>query len=629
MSGEVYINGKRFRLDPANAIGKGGEADVYKIDPRTVVKVFKQPDHPDVAGNPQEEKAARHRIKEHQKKLKAFPSLGSAKVIVPLALATDQTGSEILGYTMDFLGKSEVLLHWSERTYREREKLDNNRALDLFQGLHWTLKNLHGAQVVIGDFNDLNVLVQEEKDAWLIDADSMQFGPFLCRVYTEKFVDPLLCDPKESRPMLVKPHNANSDWYAFSVMLWKALLLCDPYGGIYKPARRGNDVLHAARPLHRITVFDKDVKYPKPAIPCDRLPDELMEHFSQVFKEDKRGEFPVMLLNHFRWTKCTSCQTEHGRPTCPVCKKAAPEAVKAKIEVRGKVTSTRIFKTSGEIVFAAWQDGELKWLSREGTEYYRETRSSFSAGNEKPSRFRIHGRDTLVGVGNKMHIVTPRNHPGKEQEWLNVDCYGNLPIFDANHARFFWIQNGALNRHTDIGPERIGGVLENQTLFWVGSSFGFGFYRAGQLSMAFVFDTDRGRLDDSVKLPPMKGNLVDSTAYFAGDLCWFFVSLKETSRIVNRCVLVKRDGSVQAISEADQGDGSWLGEIRGKCAAGKYLFSVTDDGIVRLEASAGAIKKTAEYPDTEPFVHTGCYLHPAKDGLHVVDRSEIRLIKIG
>lgn len=633
MSGEAYINGKRYRLDPAQAVGKGGEADVFKIDARTVVKIFKQPDHPDVAGNPAEEKAARLRLKEHQRKLKEFPSLVGSRVVVPLALATDKTGDEILGYTMEFLANSEVLLKWSERPYRDAAKIDQNKVLDLFRGLHSTVRQLHNNRVVIGDFNDLNVLVQDESIPWIIDADSMQFGSFFCRVFTEKFVDPLLCDPKGLRPFLIKPHNAMSDWYAFNVMLFKCLLYCDPYGGIYKPAKKSDEVLHAARPLHRITVFDKNVKYPKPAVPYDRLPDTFLDHFEMVFKEDRRREFPETLLGGMRWTKCTDCGAEHGRPTCPVCKKASPVAIKQVVQVRGKVTSTRIFKTDGEIVFAAWQDNELKWLCREGKSYVRETGANFSAGDERPSRFRIQGRDTLVGVGDKMHIVSPRIHPDKELEYLFVDRYGNLPVFDANARRFFWAQNGILNRDTEIGPERIGSVLENQTLFWVGGSFGFGFYRAGNLSVAFVFETEKGRLDDTVKLPPMKGHIVDSTCYFTGDLCWFFVSLKEENRILNRCILMKRDGTIQGIAEADQGDGSWLGEIRGKCASGPYLFSVTDEGIVRLQSngttSGASIVKTAEYPDTEPFVHTGCHLYPGKDGLHVVDRSEIRLLKIG
>jgi tRNA A-37 threonylcarbamoyl transferase component Bud32 len=629
---EVYVNGKRIRLDPAQAVGKGGEADVFKIDAKTVVKVFKQPDHPDVAGNPQEEKAARARLDEHQRKLREFPDLAGMNVVTPIALATDVSGSRILGYTMALVPRAEVLLRWAERPYRTQAGLDNNKAVALFRALHGTLRKLHAQGVVVGDFNDLNVLVAQATEPWLIDADSFQFGAFFCRVFTERFVDPLLCDPKASRPLLVKPHNPMSDWYAFNVMLFKSLLYCDPYGGIHRPARKADEVLHAARPLHRITVFDKDVRYPKPAIPYDRLSDVWLDHFEMVFKEDRRREFPEQLLASFRWTQCDDCGTEHARPTCPVCKKAAPAAVKETVQVRGKVTSTRIFRTTGEIIFAAFHGGVLRYVywdldDRGETIFRREDGHVVVCSYGSPQfRWRVQAGRTLFGSHGKFHVFE-KNEPDPTPTF--VDSFGTLPLFDANEQRVFWVQGGILYRRTDIGQERIGEVLENQTLFWVGPNFGFGFYRAGLLSMAFVFETEKGRLNDTVKLPSMKGHVMDSTCYFTGELCWFFVSLKEESRILNRCVLLRRNGEVVATAETDQGDGSWLGEIRGKCASGTYLFSVTDDGIVRLESSGPSIVKSAEYPDTEPFVHAGCHLFPGKNGLHVVDRSEIRLLKIG
>ena len=42
---------------------------------------------------------------------------------------------------------------------------------------------------MVGDFNDLNILVTGT-DAWLIDADSFQFGTYLSPVFTERFLDP-------------------------------------------------------------------------------------------------------------------------------------------------------------------------------------------------------------------------------------------------------------------------------------------------------------------------------------------------------------------------------------------------------------------------------------------------------
>lgn len=620
---EVFINGKRYRLDPSDSIGKGGEADVYKLDDQTVVKVFKQPDHPDVVGNPTEEEAARRRIDEHQRKLREFPTIRKGRVVAPMALALDRSGQRILGYAMTFLKQSEVLLRYSERSFRGTA-IDNNEVAAIFTDLYETVEGVHDSDVVIGDFNDLNILVAKSQ-AWLIDCDSWQFGQFFCTVYTEKFVDPLLCDPKADRPMLARPHNKDSDWYAYSVMLMKCLVFCDPYGGVYKPKIASLGIPHTRRPLRRITVFHKDVRYPKPAIPYEALPDDLLQYFHEVFEKDRRGKFPIQYLKNFRWTRCANCQAEHARAICPTCRKVAPGAVKQVVTVRGKVTATRIFKADGEIIFATVQDGDLRYYYRENGMNFREGGVPTSTVTVPSARYRIHGADTLIGVNGKVATLSGRS---TNPDLLYVDSFRNVPMFDSNGDKKFWIENGVLMKDGRLAPERIGQVLQSQTLFWVGPKFGFGFYRAAELNVAFVFDCDAHGLNDSVKIPPMNGHVVDSTCFFTDKLCWFMVSLRQEGKAINRCVVIAADGSIQAVAEAEEGDGSWLSTIRGKCAAGKYLFGVTDDGLVRLEVSNGTVVKSAEYPDTEPFVDEGCQLFAGKSGLFVVDRSEIRVLKI-
>lgn len=629
---EVYIGGKRVRLDPSQSVGKGGEADVYRLDATTVAKIFKQPDHPDYMNNSQEAEGARHRLQEHQTKLREFPKFTGVSVKSPISLVTDRTEQRILGYTMEFVPKAEVLMRWSERSFRGAA-LDNNKVLEIFRKLWVTVESLHkNYSVVIGDFNDLNILVDWAGSPFVIDADSFQFGKYLSRMYTERFVDPLHCDPNENRPVLKKPHTQASDWYAWNVMLFRSLLLCDPFGGIYRPSNKNKQIPHTARPLpgYRISVFHKDVIYPKPAVPYDRLSDELLDWFHGVFEGPNR-EVQKHLLAYARWTACSGCGMEHARPKCPSCQKAAPAAIKETIQVRGKVTSTRFFKTSGEIVFAAWQDDALKYIyvdqDGSGDLNYRQKDKSLVLRTDPGMKFRwrLNGGKVLFGANGRFHIFE-KNEADTTPTY--VDSYGPLPVFDANSIHRYWVSEGVLYRDGDYGQFRIGDVLKNQTLFWVGEKFGFGFYRAGDLSVAFTFDATSAGLNDTVKLPPLKGNLMDSTTFFTKERVWFFATLKHGPRIITRCTVINSNGTVEAHHEEDAGTGI-LGEIRGKCAFGKYLFMVTDEGLCRLEVVGGAIQKTAEFPDAEPFVNSGCHLFPAANGLHVVDRNEIRILKMG
>ena len=79
-----------------------------------------------------------------------------------------------------------------------------------------------------------------------------------------------------------------SDWYAYYVMLMQSLLFVGPYGGVFKPKDKTRKVPHDARPLHGISVWDKQVRYPKPAKPLDILPDSFQNSLRDIFVEGKR-----------------------------------------------------------------------------------------------------------------------------------------------------------------------------------------------------------------------------------------------------------------------------------------------------------------------------------------------------
>lgn len=348
---KVWLDGQAVALDALAVLGQGGEADVYDLGDGRALKVFKTPDHPDVAGLPALEAAAAARLAEHEDKLRAFPATLPRFVVKPQALATRLKHREVVGYAMPRV-TGEPLMRFAEPHWRRAHPTDANTIVAALRHLHDTVAAVHRAGVVIGDFNDTNVLVagpgaeapisNDSPHAGaagaachLIDADSWQFGRWRAQMFTERFVDPRLCLPEASAPALACPHDADGDWFAFAVMVFRSLLLIGPYGGVLAPARK---IPHAARPLHRISVFDADVVYPKAAIPPSVLPDDLVDHLRHVFERDRRGAFPVALLDRLRFQRC-ACGAEHARASCPVCRTsvAVPAAV-----VRGRVRASRL-----------------------------------------------------------------------------------------------------------------------------------------------------------------------------------------------------------------------------------------------------------------------------------------------
>ena len=71
---KILLNNKRCTLNVRQIIGSGGEADIYKPRNARVFKLFKTPDHPDLAHFPEQHNAVIQRLEEHQTKLIQAPT---------------------------------------------------------------------------------------------------------------------------------------------------------------------------------------------------------------------------------------------------------------------------------------------------------------------------------------------------------------------------------------------------------------------------------------------------------------------------------------------------------------------------------------------------------------------------
>ncbi|MFN9362334.1 MAG: hypothetical protein ACK596_18115 [Pseudanabaena sp.] len=622
---EVYLNQKRVKLNLKSVIGKGGEADIYDIGNGKVLKLFKPANHADYELLPQEQLAATARIALHQQKLRVFPQNLPARVIKPETLATDKQGTNILGYTMPFLQNTVTLLKYSDRNYRSTNGISQQFVTNLFRDLHNTVLQVHQANVTIGDFNDLNLLVSQNQ-VNLIDADSFQFGQFPCQVFTARFVDPILCDRNANQLILTSSHNPDSDWYAFTVMLMQSLLYVDPYGGVYKPKSPASQIPHSARPLQRITVFHPDVRYPKPAIPYKVLSDDLLHHFHNCFEKDWRGDFPKPLLESMRWTRCNQCGIEHLRTSCPICRPSplAPLPLGEGNKMGSKTCKIRqVFQTEGVILHAVLQNNSLYYLYHDRNEFKREDNAVLLSGElDANIQFAIFGKSTIVtkkGDGQGKAITLTKGQPPNA---IAAD------LIRANSFSRYWIGNGQLLRDGKLGNEYIGDILEGQTQFWIGEIFGFGFYRAGSLSVAFTFDAMRSGIRDRVQLPPIRGELIDANCVFSDRICWFFTATQEQGKIIHRVSVLRDTSELVATLVAQKGDIAWLDHFHGCSAISNWLFVPTDEGIARVEVQNGQIMITKTFPETEPYVDSGCSLIVASQGIYVIHSQKILQLQL-
>ena len=290
---DVYLSGKRVKVSDSDLLGEGGEARVYRLG-SAALKLFHAPT--DAVG--------KRLLDQKILKLANFPRSLPGAVMSPTELALDKLG-RVIGYQMPLVAGAEDFGRLAQRKWR-LGVLSNSELTSLFVELHGVVEELHAARVVIGDFNDGNVLFGPSpqpsprfagrgSQVFLIDSDSMQFGGFACPVGHERFLDPKLYGADLS----ASPRfDDGTDWYAFAVLLFQSLLAVHPFGGTHPKLPT---LLRRAEARH--SLMQSDVVIPRLAVPPKVLPDDLLHWFLAVFEKDARQTFPTSLLQ-LSWTKC-------------------------------------------------------------------------------------------------------------------------------------------------------------------------------------------------------------------------------------------------------------------------------------------------------------------------------------
>jgi hypothetical protein len=354
----VWVDGQRITLAPATLLGQGGEAEVYDLGDGRVLKWWKPAEHPDFDGMPAAQDVARRRLAEQPAKLRALPGKLPPAVVAPCGFAlAGKKSTQVVGYLMPKV--TGVPLHsYGEPRWRRDHPVAGADLVGALLSLHDAIAELHRSGVVIGDCNDLNVLVDGRR-VHLIDVDSYQFGGYACPMFSERFVDPRLCAPQQLVP--VAPHDEASDWFAFAVMAFRSLLGVGPWGGVHQPADPAARCSPTLRALRRLSVYASDVVYPRAARSLAILPDELTVAFRAVFERDRRGPFPRIELERLRLRACSTCGEEHGRVRCPACQTASHLPP---VAIHGRLRWTTI--APRDIAFAGYEVGRTTpvWIDQ-------------------------------------------------------------------------------------------------------------------------------------------------------------------------------------------------------------------------------------------------------------------------
>jgi serine/threonine protein kinase len=207
------------RMILADKLGEGGEGSVYAVSDSQVVKIFD----------------ADHVTQHREEKIKLLASRGFTEpgICFPQAVVRNLSG-EFVGYVMPKArGKEFSKAIFSPRRFRK--EFPNWTKADLVDVAISFLEKvayLHSLNIILGDINPKNLLVDADKDVWIIDADSWQLDGYPCPVGTEMFGAPSVIGRRY--PEFLR--TIEDERFAVATMLFMVLIT-----GQFPYARSGSD----------------------------------------------------------------------------------------------------------------------------------------------------------------------------------------------------------------------------------------------------------------------------------------------------------------------------------------------------------------------------------------------------
>ncbi|MGB1286976.1 MAG: hypothetical protein ACPG7F_10615 [Aggregatilineales bacterium] len=611
---QVRINNKKIQLANNAVIGIGGEATVFKAG-NQAVKIYLAPD--------------KQRADKLQAMLPAAQKLPS-DVIAPQALVHDEKSRAVIGFTMNLLdaGFTEIR-ELAKKKYRAQTGLTTRDIAQLFMSAGATLQQIHQAGMIVGDLNDLNIMFRDDTVRY-IDTDSFQFSTYPCMVGTEAFIDPDLYGKNlATRPFFKTSH----DWYSFMVLLFKSLLMTHPYGGVHKRIK-----LLPQRAMQGISVFHRDVTYPRIAFSPDLLSDDLSHEFVQWFEQGKRDGFNLSILQHYisELGECLQCGASYprNRAQCPVCAAIAPAPVSQ--QMRGAKT---LLRTDGDIIAWHIETGGAKIIAHENGKAVL----YIIKGQSRTKRLELFNAMAAAQYAflNDILVISP--DPDND-ELLLVDVSGTeiQPLMKSSTGRFgqgsrifaagrdalYRIANGYLMRgqfrYGQLVEDAVMSVVDSQTWFSVSpdSDRVFGYFRSLN-RYDFWFLHNGQRIDMPLTSLEQFEFLLDISVKFSNGqlLVMRQTQLNGVERM--RVDELTEDGTqLQSLISTDTQ--RYL-PIDAHTYAPDMLLVATDDGILRETLDSRA---ETHFRGTEQFVYAGNRLYPYEKGLLILTENRVLYVTV-
>lgn len=606
------IGGERYQEDPHAKLGGGSEGTVYAHpkDAALCVKLFHPPDKGD--------QAAADIAAYRARKVAAICKLGlklPTQFTLPQIPALDEHG-RLVGYQMPRVPMGFYkLIKLLEPAFRVSNKFGLQQVIELYALIFEDLAIPHRAGLVIGDINmGCLMFTPDFKRAW-VDTDSWTYPGFPCLATTEMFAHPDLYPNLRKGGTFVEP-KAHHDAFAFLVAFTMMAL---PGAHPFRMGAHGRVHGLQDRATQGITIFDKEVTYPKMLVPPEVLSDDLLNLMIERLKRLKSEPLDPAMLREFAKgvITCNCGEQYHGsRKACPKCAKTTVVDMTALLEFLIK----EVFKAPGALLFAQVIDNVVNLVCRVGTkarvvrvsDQGTVTTVTTELPDTRGARYRFFGNYLTVcpnPTAEAPATIQVYRIDGTTLARLADTSTGVLEnesaVYDTSSRFLYRTAGNSLMRSEPFGAalfvdEPIAQVHTNQSWFAVDHMSGsdreviFGYDRALRDWEWFVIQGGKDgkgfRYHKVGTLPLRPGEgLEDFAVYFNSTSVLLVRKTKLQGREFVRYSIIGLDGQVASdkiVSQDDDAFKYWE-HLRGKLFQGTSILHVTPDGITKQDLTSG------------------------------------------
>jgi len=261
---KIFVSGRDLVLPESSYLAQGGEGSVYSVN-QTAYKIYHDP------------KKCLAEAKIQELKVLDMPN-----VLGPREVIYDPKNKSPIGYTMPFIRDTEYMCRLFASNFKNANNITQEMIVGIVGNMQSTLKEIHGKNILVGDYNEMNFLVDKKfTTAYHIDVDSYKTKNFHCTA---------IMDTVRDRTLPFGTFKESSDWFSWAIVTFQLYTGIHPFKGKH-PLYKSNDL--DARMKDNISVFNTDVKTPKCIQDFSIIPKAHLEWYKRVFVNGERTLPPM------------------------------------------------------------------------------------------------------------------------------------------------------------------------------------------------------------------------------------------------------------------------------------------------------------------------------------------------